>query len=161
MPAVDTYFITWKGRRDGPYSLEQLVDLLERGEIGLLHRVETAAGLVPLRDLLPATNPADFSPVKATSGLLGPLPAPTLTPAPELPPPTPPAPESLNPEQATRVYALCGLCFVFPPLAGWIWMMANRLAAQGQPHTAARLKRLSLGLAGGGILLWILFWRLW
>jgi len=53
MPGVETYFIVWKGRRDGPYSLDQLADLLKRGDIGLLHRVETPAGLVPLKQLLP------------------------------------------------------------------------------------------------------------
>src|SRR6204780_1243881 len=76
MPAADTYFIIWKGRRDGPYSLEQLTELLERGEIGLLHRVETAAGLVPLRDLLPAAELPDYTPPPKTEpGLLGPPPA--------------------------------------------------------------------------------------
>jgi hypothetical protein len=176
MPAADTYFITWKGRRDGPYSLEQLADLLARGEIGLLHRVETAVGLVPLRDLLPATTaPTDFTPVKTEPavkteyGLLGPppvsmpapVPASTPAPAPEMPTPRAPAAESINPEKAARLYTICGLCFVFPPLAAWSWMLASQLAGQGQPVTAARMKWLSASLAGGGILLWILLWRLW
>ncbi len=174
MPAADTYFITWKGRRDGPYSLEQLTELLERGEIGLLHRVETTAGLVPLRDLLPAINPTDFSPAKTEYvpakteyGLLGPpptpVPAPVVMPAsmPEVPPPPSPGLESLDPEKAARLYTICGLCFVLPPLAGWSWMIASQLASQGQPVTAARMKWLSVGLASGGILLWILLWRLW
>jgi len=168
MSAVETYFITWKGRRDGPYSLEQLTHLLERGEIGLLHRVETNAGLVPLRDLLPPPNPADFVKVKTeptTSGLLGPLPLPAPVPPPirepEIPVASPAALESLNPEQAARLYTICGLCFVFPPLAVWSWMMASELEYRGQNVTAVRMKWLSVGLAGGGVLLWILLWRLW
>jgi hypothetical protein len=166
MPVADTYFITWKGRRDGPYSLEQLA-LLGRGEIGLLHRVETTAGLVPLRDLLPATDPADIPPVKIEYGLLGPpaarppTPVPASTSTAEAPPAAAPALESISPEKAARLYTLCGLCFVFPPLAAWSWMLASQLAGQGQSATAARMKWLSVGLASGGALLWILLWRLW
>lgn len=57
MPSAETYFIAWKGRRDGPFSLEELADLLQRGDIGLLHRVETAAGPMPLRQLLLNADP--------------------------------------------------------------------------------------------------------
>jgi hypothetical protein len=174
MPAADTYFITWKGRRDGPYSLEQLTELLNRGEIGLLHRVETVNGLVPLRDLLPeTTTPTDFTPVKTEYGLLGPpttlahaamsssAPSSANPPVPETPTASTPASESIAPEKAARLYTICGLCFVFPPLVAWSWMLAGQLAKQGQPVTAARTKWLSAGLASGGILLWVLLWCLW
>jgi hypothetical protein len=82
-------------------------------------------------------------------------------PAPPASASSPSATESINPEKAARLYTICGLCFVFPPLAGWSWMIASQLAREGQPVTAARTKWLSAGLASGGILLWILLWRLW
>ena len=158
MPATESYFISWKGRRDGPYTLKELADMLAQGEIGLLHRVETAAGLVPLRDLLPAHDPGEFSKAPVEAGLTGQLPVPEPSLKSE-PPPT--AIESLDSERAARLYTICGLCFVFPPLAVWSWMLARQLANQGQPVTAARMKWMSIGLAAGGIMLWVLLWRLW
>jgi hypothetical protein len=78
MPA-ETYFIAWKGKRDGPYSLEQLADLLQNGEIGFLHRVETSAGPIALRQLLLAADPARWSNLAQAPGA---APQSTRTPAP-------------------------------------------------------------------------------
>jgi hypothetical protein len=165
MPSADTYFISWKGRRDGPYTLVELAKLLEQGEIGLLHRVETTAGMVPLRDLLPAIDePLEPRKGPVQAGLLGPLPTTEPTPRPEAvsrPEIVQPAIDSLDSERAARLYTLCGLCFLIPPLAAWNWTLANQLVGQGHPVTAARMKKLSLGLAAGGILLWVLLWHWW
>ncbi|HTB62167.1 MAG TPA: hypothetical protein VK737_01150 [Opitutales bacterium] len=155
MPAPETYFITWKGKRDGPYTLEQLADLLERGDIGLLHRVETRTGLVPLRHLLLPPTPA--SP-------LGALPvSPTLentSPTIEESPDAAPMPtEFLAPEDATRAYTLCGLCFVFPPLIYRALAASRELALDGFPQTAQRVQWLSIGLTGSGVVFW--FTLLW
>jgi hypothetical protein len=161
MPAVETYFIVWKGRRDGPYSLDQLGDLLKRGDIGLLHRVETPAGLVPLKQLLP--QPAAVSAPAAT--------AEDDLPAPELAAHLPASPtaaargENLPQEEALRVYTTCGLCFVLPPLAYRAWMQACELAVRGYPQTAQRLQWISVGLSAGGVVFWLvlgwLFFSRW
>jgi hypothetical protein len=68
MNSAETYFIAWKGRRDGPFSLEQLSDLLQRGDIGLLHRVETAAGPMPLRQLLLTADPNRWNNLSVAPG---------------------------------------------------------------------------------------------
>jgi len=90
-----------------------------------------------------------------------PAPAPANPPIPEMPVASASANESIAPEKAARFYSICGLCFVFPPLVVWSWLLAGQLTSQGQPVTAARMRWLSAGLAGGGILLWILLWHLW
>jgi hypothetical protein len=59
-----TYFIDWKGKRDGPFSIEQIATLLESGEIGVLHRVETAAGLIPLKQFLIEADAARWGHLK-------------------------------------------------------------------------------------------------
>jgi hypothetical protein len=133
--------------------------------------VETPAGLIPLRDLISTPN-LEVEPPKPKNepGLLEIPPAYSSPAAESQQPNTPEAPksatqipnkDSLNPDQAARLYTICGLCFLFPPLAGWSWLMANQLSQQGQQITAARIKWFSLGLACGGVLLWILLWRLW
>jgi len=170
MTAADTYFIAWKGRRDGPYTLAELTDLLERGEIGLLHRVETAAGLVPLRQLLLQVDPARWGDLSDAPSSLGAPPVPAASAAPPaagtsastaaLPK------ENLAEDEAQRIYVTCGLCFAFPPLAYRTLTTARDLAAQGFPQTAQRLKLLALGLSAGGVvfwllLIWLLFSRRW
>jgi hypothetical protein len=160
MPAIETYFIVWKGRRDGPYSLDQLGDLLKRGEIGLLHRVETAAGLVPLKQLLPQ--------IAAPAGSVFSTPE-DYAPAPEVETPAPaPAPvrENLPQAEALRAYTTCGWCFALPPLALRAWARARDLAARGYPQTAQRLQWMSAGLGAGGVIFWLvvgwlLFSRRW
>ncbi len=162
MAAQNTYFIVWKGRRDGPYSLEELTDLLERGEIGLLHRVETSAGLVPLRQLLLEVDPARWGELAEAPSPLGHLPTPAkpvptadAAPLPGMAP-TAPAGETLAEDVAQRAYMTCGLCFALPPLAFRALAMARKLAAEGYPQTAERLKVLSLGLSAGGVCFWLL-----
>ncbi len=165
MPAVETYFIVWKGRRDGPYSLDQLGDLLKRGDIGLLHRVETAAGLVPLKQLLPPTAAPMAEPLfgapegddLSTLELAAHPPAQAIAATPG---------ENVPQTEALRAYTTCGWCFALPPLAWRAWALARDLAARGYPQTAQRLQWLSAGLAGGGvvfwlILVWLLFARRW
>ena len=91
MSSAETYFIAWKGRRDGPFSLEQLAGLLQRGDIGLLHRVETTAGPMPLRQLLLAADPARWSNLAVAPGLSkteAPAPSRAEEPGPIPPPPT-------------------------------------------------------------------------
>jgi hypothetical protein len=144
MPAAETYFIVWKGRRDGPYTLDQLADLLKRGDIGLLHRVETPAGLVPLKQLLPAPAEPSSAPAEIIS------PPPEMTPRPAVPA------ENLAQDEAMRAYTTCGLCFVLPPLAYRTWLRARDLAAQGYPQTAQRLQWLSAGLGAGGLVFWLI-----
>ncbi len=172
MPAA-TYFIAWKGRRDGPYSLEELTDLLERGEIGLLHRVETPGGLVPLRQLLLQIDPARWGEfADEPSSPLGSLPTPARPKAVShemasaSAAPVADAPEHLAEDVAQRAYLICGLCFVFPPLALRALNNARNLASEGYPQTAQRLKYLSVGLCAGGVvfwllLVWLLFSRKW
>jgi hypothetical protein len=158
------YFIAWKGQRDGPYSLEQLAGLLERGEIGLLHRVETPGGLVPLRQLLIETDPARWA---GLAGRAAPVASPTATLAPMTPAAPPPGDASSSnsaPSAAkddARAYALCGLCFLFPPLAIWTTLTSRQLANQGRADLALRLRWLGLGLALSGLVFWVLMWRQW
>jgi hypothetical protein len=154
MPAPETYFITWKGKRDGPYTLEQLADLLERGDIGLLHRVETRTGLVPLRHLLLPPAPASplGSAAQEADGDYHPHPAESAPSAPA---------EFPSPETATRAYTLCGLCFVFPPLIYRAWAASREFTLDGFPQTAQRVQWLSAGLASSGVIFWItLLWLL-
>lgn len=152
MPVADSYFITWKGRRDGPFSLEQLEEMLKGGEIGLLHRVETTAGQVPLRQLLESVNAARLKAAAPSPA----IPAEDAPPAPSL------ASEKSLPEvEATRLYVICGWCFALPPLAWRAWQQAHILNSQGYTQMAQRIKMLSAGLAAGGVLLWILIWRVW
>ncbi|HVU37418.1 MAG TPA: hypothetical protein VHC95_03730 [Opitutales bacterium] len=155
MTAAETYFVTWKGRRDGPYTVEQLESLLKNGDIGLLHRVETPAGQMPLRQLLDTVNaartPAAGSPPSVASDA-------TENPAVET---VAPADANLREDEATRLYALCGGCFAVPPLAWWTWRSADRLAAKGNPRVAQRIKWLGTGLAAGGVLMWAVIWRMW
>ena len=167
MPAVETYFIAWKGQRDGPYSVEQLAALLEKGDIGLLHRVETSIGLVPLKQLLLEADPARWG---YLVGLASPPPAAPAasTPAPESAPANapPPLPASARAQTSAndailQIYALCGLCFLLPPLAYWTWKKSRELAAQDQFSNQKNLQRLSLGLAFGGTLFWLAVWRFW
>jgi len=80
MTATETYFIAWKGRRDGPFTIEQLADLLQKGEIGLLHRVETLSGAMPLRQLLLAADPARWSSLALTPGSRVPFQSPGYSP---------------------------------------------------------------------------------
>jgi len=155
MPAAETYFIVWKGRRDGPYSLDQLVELLKRGDIGLLHRVETSAGLVPLRQLLPSSAMSIGTPDAATEA---------SSPAPELtaPPSAPPVPAENPPQEAAmRAYTTCGWCFAWPPLARRAWAEAGELADQGYPKTARRMQLISAGLSVAGAIFWLMLgWQL-
>jgi len=165
MPAVDTYFIAWKGRRDGPYSVDQLATLLQKGEVGLTHRVETDAGAIPLRQLLLDADPARFSNLLSPSvggasgpSLLGPVPD-KNTSSPLDPAGSAPAAPGESSE-ALKAYVLCGLSFVFPPLGGWAYLVAERLITKGNP-TGKMLKWLSLGLTAAGMLFWFFIVRMW
>jgi hypothetical protein len=203
MPAPATYFIVWKGRRDGPYTLPQLADLLQRGEIGLLDRIETSTGQIGLRQLLMEADPARWSSLAATPGTpfaaeyhapsavppgagtqsspAAAMPNPLGTPAPLAPPappplpaafPAAPAPESPSPAappaagasipaDLLRDYLLCGLSFLVPPLAGWIWQICDQRAARGETELARKMRYTSLGLAAGGLVFWLLVWWAW
>lgn len=45
------FFLSWKGVESGPYSAEEIADMLERGKIGLLHLVRTeSTQWKPLKD---------------------------------------------------------------------------------------------------------------
>jgi hypothetical protein len=165
MPAVETYFIAWKGQRDGPYSVEQLAALLEKGDIGLLHRVETSTGLMPLKQLLLETDSVRWG---YLAGLALPPAAPSAnnSSAPEIvpandAPPTAAATRIGENDAILQIYALCGLCFLLPPLAYWTWKKSRELAARGQSSNQKNLQRLSLGLALGGTLFWLAVWRFW
>lgn len=155
MTAAETYFVTWKGRRDGPYTIEQLESLLKNGDIGLLHRVETPAGQMPLRQLLEAVN-ATRAPAAQSS-------PPFSADAPETAPGETPAPASANlpDDEAARLYAMCGICFAVPPAAWWTWRRAEGLAAKGNVRVAQRIKWLGAGFAAGGVLMWVVIWRMW
>lgn len=148
MPAVETYFIVWKGRRDGPYSLDQLSDLLKRGDIGLLHRVETPGGLVPLKQLLP-------QPAAPTGPLASSMDANLVDVESTAPRTSARAEENLAQDVALRAYTTCGLCFVLPPLVYRAWEQARGLAARGYPQTAQRLQWISAGLGAGGVVFWL------
>jgi len=211
MNSAETYFIAWKGRRDGPFTLEELASLLQRGDIGLLHRVETAAGPMPLRQLLLTTDPARWNnlavapghhrtdepsparpPENATSaGFYGGVPGQRVEPAAPvqpteanplgLPPPSAPSSNSAlrtphstlphpkletrnskletsadAPPDALRAYIVSGLTFLFPPLVWYGLKLAKNLATQGHTQLAQNLLYLNYGLAGSGLLFWIL-----
>ena len=152
MPSVETYFITWKGKRDGPFTLEQLEEMLRNGDVGLLHSVETSSGTMPLRQLLELAHPSlQASTVTSERATETPTNYPSST----------QAPGAVSEAQVVRLYTLCGWCFALPPLAWWTWGQARILAAQGQTSLANRIKGLSTGLAIAGVALWILLWRIW
>jgi hypothetical protein len=152
MPADETYFITWKGRRDGPYSVGQLEEMLKNGEVGLLHSVETTAGPVPLRQLLATANPAPENTPASSPSLDDETASPPRAVAPV---------ERIAEAEMQRLYILCGWCFALPPLAWRAWQQACILTKRGDVKTAERIKWLSLGMAAGGLLLWVLLWRIW
>jgi hypothetical protein len=139
MPAEQTYFIAWKGRRDGPYSRTQLEALLKNGDISLLHRVETSAGQVSLQQLLDNTAAPAASTPKAES--------------------TPAAAAPVGEREMMWLHAACGFCFLLPPLTYWVWGKARQLEQARQVEIAQRLKLLSIGFAAGGLIMWALLWR--
>ncbi len=149
MSTSQTYFITWKGRRDGPYSREQLENLLKNGDIGLLHRVETSTGQMSLQQLLDEGRaPTPVAHVPSSNTALSGESA------------TPPIENiGFGEREALRIYALCGFCFLLPPLAYWVWDLARKLEARGLKEVAQNIKLMALGFAAGGLIMWALLWR--
>ncbi len=189
MPA-STYFVSWKGRHDGPYSVEQLAELLQRGEISLLHRVETDQGSVPLRQLLQqaeggrwahllsgaASNGTASSTAEGIADTTadGKAAADTTTLPASARPGASSSSSAVRPRQAgvvpvlaeflgsnpadpafaSRAYTLCGLSFIFPPLAWFVLKLAGALAARGSGELARRVRLLAVALAVAGCVFW-------
>jgi hypothetical protein len=174
-----TYFISWKGRRDGPYSVEQLADLLQRGEISLLHRVETGQGSVPLRQVLQNSEGGRWThfltgtaaPSASTSGPEGissdGVVAQTVSTAGAVASVTKPrntgvvdmlaeflGADPADPAFASRAYTLCGLSFILPPLGWFVFQLAGTLVARGCVELGHRIRLLTLMLAVAGCIFW-------
>jgi hypothetical protein len=53
-PAADSYFLTWKGSRTGPFSIEQIRSQLAAGTISRMHRIGVNGGWQLLDEFLTA-----------------------------------------------------------------------------------------------------------
>ncbi|MDR2430371.1 MAG: hypothetical protein LBD14_05750 [Puniceicoccales bacterium] len=137
-PAAPRHHLQWKGVTIGPYTELEIKELLAKGEIGLMHRIDNNGRWQSLSEYL---FPAPAAKTPPPPNLLSPPSPPPNTPAPEAP---------ANTEQLDRLiltgYILCGATVVLPILATlpafWI---ATHLHAQGA-HEPARLQYI-LGTA--------------
>ncbi len=72
----ERYELSWKGRRSGPFTVDEIRGLLRAGEIGLMHQIPAPDGSISVEELLRRVSPP-------------PAPAPPVVVAPEIDPPTP------------------------------------------------------------------------
>lgn len=144
-----TYRIRWKGHTDGPFSRDEILLRLARGELSVLHRVEIDGRWQPLSALVESkstiatrdltTQVADAAPHAYAS---------------------PPAHAGWTPEPVTATparirigYFFCGLSFLLPvvatlpaiAIAGWIRRHGYRDAGNAQLALIALFTSLGLG----------------
>ncbi|MDR2863173.1 MAG: hypothetical protein LBV54_04765 [Puniceicoccales bacterium] len=148
--------IQWKGRTTGPYSRDELDDMLKRGEISLLHRVEDngrwqSVGEYIERNVLrirALDEPREVFPVERKI-----LPGQESS---KEPPRHEKGGMSLD-QQVFWGYILCGAAFVLPVLAT---IPALWLAFQTQTCGAKEPARLQFILCMAFTMLGTLFWVL-
>jgi len=127
MSQTSQYRLRWKGSVSGPYSLSRISEMLQAGEISLLHNIEVEGRWQTLRDYFRATgiNP---SPVHSGYSTDNPPPPPggsnTTNPTAENK-----EPRNANAEALERFvlqgYFWCGATFLMPPVLAllvWLWV---------------------------------------
>lgn len=103
-----THRIRWKGRTEGPFTREEILLRLERGELSMLHRVEISGDWRPLSSLIepevpPPPPEAGRKPESPDRSGLRPAPSHASAPATGL--------------RVRLAYALCGVTFLLPLVA--------------------------------------------
>ncbi len=120
------FFLSWKGAESGPYSAEEIADMLERGKIGLLHLVRTES--TQWRPLKDANLQTDFDAPQSASktDILAPI-----------------------------VYAAAGLAFLSPwvlaascAMSVFLWISGDRKSAAFSFALAALIACAGLAFFG-------------
>jgi len=83
----ETYYVRWRGRKSGPYSLTALHNMLARDELSLLHQVEIHGKCYSLEEHLKSAQ----SPAVVSNEAVVSVPVGHEAPSESKPPPVPPA----------------------------------------------------------------------